>query len=104
MAEHTPGPWRVRDKQVDRDLGFDVSDWAEVMASSDGSHVASAYCRAEDVNQANARLISAAPELLAALELIRPMALGYAVANEVGSNVEYIRVADAAIAKARGNG
>jgi len=39
-------------------------------------------------------------ELLAALELILPMAKGYAAVNQVGSNKAFCEIAEAAILKA----
>lgn len=41
-------------------------------------------------------------DLLTALELIFPLAKGYAAVNRVGSNARYVEAAEAAISKARG--
>ena len=54
MAEHTPGPWRVRyHKSVPDQVAAVMSDHELICAI---------------YGEANARLIAAAPELLAALE------------------------------------
>lgn len=63
-AKHTPGPWTF-DGDNPANQGFDV-------ALSDGGAIATAYyCEdgeGRDEAEANARLIAAAPELLAALK------------------------------------
>ncbi len=70
MTEHTPGPWewywRVNDDNLEADCGV-LSDVKSGRARS--------ICRcprfeAEDQWRANARLIAAAPDLLAALKKI----------------------------------
>lgn len=92
-SKYTPGPWKIEHGKV---YGFhgqyitrDVSDGSHYVARMDGSTMAA-------FNQdANARLIAAAPDLLAALEKI---ADGYGPQH--GS--QYCReMALAAIAKAR---
>ena len=56
MSQHTPGPWKVVPYEKD-------SAWECIEAR--GAHLA---CVSKAENPANARLIAAAPELLAALE------------------------------------
>ena len=46
------------------------------------------------------RIRAAAPDLLAALQLILPLAKGYAYQHQVGSNQAYCEQAELAIAKA----
>ena len=69
MADHTPGPWTTRDT---RDHGTEVQ--AEHF---DGRTIATVYPRGnwylngegtDPVQEANARLIAAAPDLLAAVQ------------------------------------
>jgi hypothetical protein len=94
-TQHTPGPWRVGDaahtifgpKQADGSL-------AVTIASVAGN------ARVEDY-RANARLIAAAPDLLAALKAVSAIAEhGPSVVDALGfQNVRAIR---AAIAKAEG--
>jgi hypothetical protein len=57
--DHTPGPWKLHRL------------WSDDVVDSTGSLIVSAYGDYESPEtQANARLISAAPELLAALEAL----------------------------------
>ncbi len=63
MAEHTPGPWTVSDTHPsDGWMGWNVKGGrAYICAVVDG-------CQSVDENYANACLIAAAPDLLAACE------------------------------------
>jgi prepilin-type processing-associated H-X9-DG protein len=93
-AQHTPGPWTV-DKMPACDVPFrDVN-----ILRADG-HAAAVAIDA-DINEdelvANARLIAAAPDMLAALE-----ALFVATGGLAGPAANAARLAGAAIAKARG--
>jgi hypothetical protein len=98
--KHTPGPWQ-----------FDAQDDAHVV--SDDYHVIRAGCGylaeakeerepgfriAGHMTEADARLIAAAPDLLAALQSILPDAVG----NHIGGPDTQVRIdsARAAIAKA----
>ena len=92
MNAHTPGPWRVlADEQI---MGRPISGrWA---VEEDGAYICldpewDDECYAESF--ANARLIAAAPELLAALEQIKCLA---------PPGTMFRVDAEAAIAKARG--
>ncbi len=66
MAEHTPGPWSAQ---------MDAGDWIGVEAvTGDGDLVRREICTCltdddDREDRANARLIAAAPDLLAACEL-----------------------------------
>lgn len=57
MDKHTPGPWTV--SAIGRQL---------TVATSDGVHIAIINRYADDNAQSDARLIAAAPELLAACQ------------------------------------
>lgn len=57
-ASHTPGPWHYR-------VGADPHNQGQVSSESTGATVAITY---GDEGGANAHLIAAAPDLLAALE------------------------------------
>ena len=88
MTEHTPGPWGVKARYKSR-----------VVESQAGEAVAGVYMPSGDnvlVQQANGRLIAAAPDLLDALEVTvkRFMDEGYDSTN--------FEEAIDAIAKARG--
>lgn len=68
-AEHTPGPWVIEEGHIQRDSGgiryWQITDGQDAICCN-------AFCYAGFVpmaNSANARLISAAPELLVAAQL-----------------------------------
>lgn len=70
MSEHTPGPWTVREK-VGPHLNTYYTIWADKLGM-DGNIVRT-YAPIDvqehpDQQEANARLISAAPDLLRALQ------------------------------------
>jgi hypothetical protein len=97
MSKHTPGPWRVGNSFMES--GVFSADGKTIVALTHGS--ARYYRRQEQIAEqdANARLIAAAPDLLEALMGLRlyvdPMMGGEEVDNA-------IRAANAAIAKATG--
>jgi hypothetical protein len=84
MSKHTPGPWRVVDVP---------GEASHVIGANNFTVVRGGYV--SDMDTANARLIAAAPDLLAALQLI---------ANFSNQDVsDMVReIARAAIAKAEG--
>lgn len=100
-AKHTPGPWGVRDHWSDEGC-FEVypthdgnrppfGDWPEIV------EVGATY---EDEAEANARLIAAAPDMLAALLLATKAFDTISVSN--GATRDAAAAARAAIAKATG--
>ena len=88
MSAHTPGPWEVRQHSYgdhrDADGIFPVGQILNI--------VPCVYGRTLEQCDANARLIAAAPELLAALSRV--------VAVMDGSQMRCIAAARAALAKA----
>lgn len=102
MSEHTPGPWsarlrhgqsiRIGDTDFDGDVWqIDAPDWMYMAA------VATSCGTNDEGSEANARLIAAAPELLAACrEFVRKVEAGAA-----RSTRSYQQMT-AAIAKAEG--
>jgi hypothetical protein len=90
---HTPGPWGFR---LDNDVAIITSDswwdFAEVQVNPDNAQ-----------GEANARLIAAAPELLAALEELYHL-IDDAHDGDRVFTLELAQKAKAAIAKARGQG
>lgn len=103
---HTPGPW-VRDAvnseyMHDIILGYDVPGWGRpvLVATCFGEN------RADDINMndaaANARLIAAAPDLLAACQLLADWDASPNDDNDVERLSNAASAARAAIAKATG--
>lgn len=93
QAEHTPGPWTFEDSGRDMIL---------ILTERESIRVAEVVTDNVDSDKyaiADARLIAAAPDLLAALEEAMEF-LDWAVGTEAAG--EHIEAARAAIAKARG--
>jgi len=64
MAKHTPGPWRVAyGNRLEIRGPRDEIGWPVPVVYNAGLHT-------DETDQANARLIAAAPELLAALQAL----------------------------------
>lgn len=98
MSKHTSGPWRVKTSGSEDDF---VTRSVHGARSPGGDEVAFVTTGSynDDVEAANARLIAAAPELLAALsELVACVKGGGSDAD----TWQALRDADAAIAKAEG--
>ena len=91
MSTHTPGPWTLETKSSYK-YGAFVKAERKIIAGVGGMNFT------PDTNLANARLISAAPDLLIALETLTEM-----VADGDWTTVE-LNEARAAIAKAKGGG
>ena len=101
MSKHTPGPWVLSDVDTAH-MMFDGLFARPVFAFHGGKgdkHPAMAYGSAETV-EANARLIAAAPDLLA--ELIEALEVIQDYAAENGDSPACIGTIYAAIAKATG--
>jgi hypothetical protein len=85
QATHTPGPWT----QIDYGDGEPVIEAASGLIAiaivNDYSDTAADW--SPDVTQANARLIAAAPDLLAALEAILPQYMAFT--NQGASNIHH---------------
>ena len=109
-AQHTPGPWRIVIESADPEWAIIVDTGGGIVAnvnSETGPDASSAPATRKMPRDANARLIAAAPELLAALERILR-------AHDSGNNGAYMgeavlckmfaTQARAAIAKAQAKG
>ena len=104
--EHTPGPWRVEGCQVGKNIvtGKPLLAYLDIM-TDDNEWV---ICRiqagiGETSNEqawANARLIAAAPDLLAACEAMLDAWCGYEMLAALDINTQ--NLVEDAIAKARG--
>lgn len=103
-AVHTPGPWKAYkqdngDWYISRSLGAQLADTA----------LATVHAWAQTEDEANARLITAAPELLEALEKIVTLIddereIAHQAAFRFGQTVERVlseRLNTPALAKAR---
>jgi len=98
QAKHTPGPWHVGVRQAEQ-IVYDENGWA--VANATVHHGESNIPE----SKANARLIAAAPDLLAALEAIAEAAsCGAGCHDDVMQDAlqECGTLASAAIAKAKG--
>lgn len=97
-AQHTPGPWKFGFESVD-------PEWAIV---THGQGLVVANVNSDMRQEANARLISAAPELLEALVTLVQEVTVLEMFGETGSTASKTNVDDAvrkarfAIAKAKG--
>lgn len=96
-AKHTPGPWRIGRPSV--------MNGVQIFRDYDFPARVETICTMPDKGKgrtANARLIAAAPDLLAALEAVREMCIpGMNWTDEIGQ--ELLRIADDALAKAKGD-
>ena len=66
MSKHTPGPWHVKNNNAVQ--GKTLTIVAESVKG--GIHIGTMFPFEEDEEQANARLIAAAPDMLAELKSI----------------------------------
>ena len=87
---HTPGPWEITVDQYGN-LDVTMEGAGDMLADLKGCPNA----------EANARLIAAAPDLLAALEALRGDLLRYP--NDDARREAIVNAAEAAIAAARGD-
>jgi hypothetical protein len=98
MSNHTPGPW-VRCTEAPKIImsgSFIDGHQGYIVCSVSGNDNSGFYVNEEEA-EANARLISAAPELLEALEGVERLC---SQSGYVGVNGQYLKVVRAAIAKA----
>jgi len=113
-AQHTPGPWMAaaRPSSV-AGLPVVAQPSGRSIASVTFFHLGEAFANHDRESQANARLIAAAPDLLAALETVHDYASdvargdmicpGYSGDLRAMATEDLARI-KAAIAKARGHG
>lgn len=95
-AQHTPGPW----KAVCRSVAYEGGEWPEsefLQWEVEGPRVPSGR---GEFFRADARLIAAAPDLLAALESAADSLQQLADLNRCPANMKGLRLARAAIDKA----
>jgi hypothetical protein len=99
MSAHTPGPWTDESGDGSKWGVFDADGRAVALAQQIVSLRVDVY-QAE--RTANARLIAAAPELLAALVAMNALAKGPSAGVTQAQKREAIAAAESAIAKATG--
>lgn len=104
-ASHTPGPWAYSTSHEGWSYAINIHQAEDATYTPDWSDVAFKTCQGErrEIQEANARLIAAAPELLEALEEARTGLLWYRDRNpgqSDGSDDEAMERIVAAIAKA----
>jgi hypothetical protein len=75
MSTHTPGPWRIEEQQ---------GGWR---VEPSGIWIGSSTARPRAENEANARLIAAAPEMAEALECLAAMAAHFPTVKTYGNRV-----------------
>lgn len=101
MSKHTPGPWRVIEYSQFGDTRFDIAQEDGAPYTPSLSDVATLICHVRPdyipIQEANARLIASAPELLEALRVaVRQNS------HDMLMTGEEIRKCESAIAKATG--
>ena len=99
MDKHTPGPWASVPCQADHGATTAIQGVAsDILARVPAGPRA----------VANAQLIAAAPDLLAALQAVtaelRQLQQNGDIRDSIRNGAEYLIAADAALAKARGEG
>lgn len=97
---HTPGPWELDESlRGNSYTAISGEDWIELATVVTRMKSSDEY---SPEGLANARLIAAAPELLAALEDMFALFADHAQYDEDGHEAAAVAVARAAIAKAKG--
>jgi hypothetical protein len=100
--EHTPGPW----KALTRDPLFTKRNRFDILLTADEDMSSQSWASVMGPNsEADARLIAAAPELLAALKRTLSMAIGHAadargVSPAECGNFQWVKDAQGAINRA----
>ena len=100
MSTHTPGPWIIVGRIIDADNGRVTADgrkdvWERVAIVDTGP--------TPDESEANARLIAAAPDLLAACIAALPALSAHADTGCDCPDTEAAKMLRAGIAKAKGD-
>jgi hypothetical protein len=92
MTRHTPGPWRVFDVFSDVEIVTDRKDALETESI--------VQFKGQRNAEANARIMAAAPEMLAALELCEDVLAKLARLDDGTPSISALDAARAALAKA----
>ena len=108
MIEHTPGPWKLETVRTSCGICHKIGDFERLGMTRDATYgcVYDDYPAGEQSKtiHANARLMAAAPDLLRALNLVLPLAKGYAPVGQTDTAKatcrSWIEAAQEAISKA----
>jgi hypothetical protein len=102
MSGHTPGPWIVNARDTAKPFAIHALDGAPPVIAWTVCYGAPGI--ASDISDANARLVAAAPDLLATLREIVTEIRAYQSpeCDDAGWGADLLKQADAAIAKATG--
>ena len=105
MNAHTPGPWNYSTSQ--EGWSFDIYQAEDAAYTKESSDVATLFvrsvqCDPKETQEANARLIAAAPDLLEASALAFHLLNSVAFVSVTGDTEELLQMLQAAIAKATG--
>ena len=103
LAEHTPGPWRTAGDQIET-IAKRINDIPEKSIAVVAWGCSCCKTDADETDLANARLISASPELLAAAKLALVSLKTVTLRTEISAMLNAMprQVLEAAIAKAEG--
>ena len=124
-TKSTPGPWdydgddsvasqdwegdgyeifsRDSNGDIDEPIGTALTEEDARLIAEAGTVAHETGMTPRQLQAENERLRAVNAALLEALRLILPLAKGYAAQNRVGSNDEYIRISESAIAAAKGS-
>lgn len=89
---HTPGPWQAKKFCSPQDTFYIVDSRDHLLVGA-----------GKKIEEANAQLIAAAPELLEALEQCRAFSTGLSNGNEQARLRDIATISEAAIKRARGD-
>ncbi len=101
MSKHTPAPWNIQIDWEDR-YPICIIDPTTTNHPQGALHICNVNPNLSDESQANARLIAAAPELLAALEEAAHILENVAIMTNSAEIGKHAKAAREAIAKAQG--
>ena len=102
MSNHTPGPWFTDTDGDGKDFALVTSTHDKDGPDDDVCEVYGGNCDDDDTREANARLISAAPELLELVKSLVDTREKHFISNEGDGLYGWDERARAAINKAKG--
>lgn len=105
MSKHTQGPWGISSQSPTIIKQYDFLGETNVLLGSASGHPNSGFFPSDAEALANARLMAAAPELLAAAKHCKEMLLRYEINRINGDEIEdeALTILNTAISKATGS-